>query len=93
MDREHKQELSDKFWKTYFPDLIGKPLTELEALQNGFWEQYQTALEASDADTNYAIVLAKPAIQVTTDEIYMRIITTAKSVWNKQIDPRYQKNE
>lgn len=90
MDR---QQLADKFWETHFPDLVGKSITDIEGSQSDFWSQYQKALEASDADTNYAIVLAKPAIQVTTDETYMRIITTAKSVWNKQIDPRYQKNE
>lgn len=86
-----RQQLSDTFWETYFPDLIGKSITEHEALDANFWEHYQTALESADAETTYAIVFSKPAVQVTTGDMYSKIVRTAKRVWDKKTDPIYQK--
>lgn len=84
-----KQQRSDKFWTTYFPEWVGQPMTEREALDSNFWTQYQYALTMTDADTVYAIVYAKPAIQIKSGEVYIRIVKTAKQMWHKKTDSIY----
>lgn len=78
--------LSNRFWTHHFPDLIGGRLTEREALDTGFWNQLQGALETADPDTLWSIVLNNLPLQVELIGMHMRIKRTAKQIWHKKTD-------
>ncbi len=78
------QQTSDQFWQTHFPQLVDKLLDERTALDIEFWDQLQNALETEDIDTLDAIMLAKPAVKITTGDMYVKIVKMAKRMWDKK---------
>lgn len=78
--------LADTFWKTYFPELADTLLTEREALDRDFWGRLQSAYEASDPDTLWAIILTNLPIRLEVRTMYIRIVTSAKRMWHKKQD-------
>lgn len=81
-----KQHTADLFWQTYFSDLLDVPLTEQQAQDINFWDELQRALDVSEIETIKAVILSKPAVKITTGEMYKRIVRIAKHVWDSKLD-------
>ena len=79
-----KQQIANQFWETHFADLVH--FEEKQALDVQFWGKLQTALEDCDIDTVHAVIYSKPSIEVSTGDIYIRIVKTAKRIWDKKRD-------
>jgi hypothetical protein len=79
-----QQQTANQFWETYFPEWVGSSITEREALDIDFWVKLKIALESSDVDIAYAVMLSKLSINVENSEMYIRIVKTAKRVWFKK---------
>lgn len=77
-------QLANKFWQIHFPELIDDELTERQALDTGFWDKLQVALENADRDTLWSIVFANLPIKFEDTWMYTRIVTTAKRIWHKK---------
>lgn len=84
--REDIQQTADIFWQTHFADWLDKPLTEYDANAINFWENLQSALADSDIETIKAVILSNPALNITTGDMYKRIVRTAKYVWDDKRD-------
>ena len=84
------QQTADVFWKTHFPEFVGQTITERQALDDDFWGKLQSAYQASEPDTLWAVVLTNLPMRVEVTEMYSRIKTSAKRVWHKKTDPIYQ---
>lgn len=76
------QNTADAFWKAHFPDFIGQTLTERQALDTEFWDKLQIALESSDVETAYAVLLSNLAMRVETSDMYNRIKRITKWTWD-----------
>lgn len=83
MEKTNHQ-LAYKFWNTYFPELADTVLTERQALDSDFWGKLQVALEASDPDMLWAILLTNLPMQVELVDMHTRIARTAKHIWHKK---------
>lgn len=77
-------QLAYQFWNAHFPELEDTLLTERQALDDDFWGKLQTALEASDPDTLWAIILTNLPMQVEVVGMHQRIATTTKRIWHKK---------
>lgn len=86
-DKAQQQALADEFWQTYFADDMESRIDDRRALEIGLWERLQRALEASEIDTVFSVMLASPAIPIASTDVYTRIVRTAKRVLDaKQYD-------
>lgn len=79
-------QLADTFWKTHFPELYGRLLTERGALDSDFWNELQLACNESNPDTLWAVVLANPPMQLEVMDMFTRIKRIAKHTWDKKRD-------
>ena len=79
-----KQQIANQFWGTYFADLVDNRFDEKSGLDLQFWSRLQSALEASDIDTVHVVIYSKPSIEISTGDMYIRIVKTAKRVWDKK---------
>jgi hypothetical protein len=83
-------QLANTFWKTHFPELIDTTLTERQALDSDFWMKLQTAFDASDPDTLWAVLLTNIPMRLEVSYMFTRITTSAKQTWHKKTDPIYR---
>ena len=81
-----KQQIANQFWETYFADRLQDRSDEAHTPTVQFWGKLQTALEASDIDTVHAVIYSKPSIHISTGDMYIRIVKTAKRIWDTKRD-------
>lgn len=87
MDATKQAEYKKKsivFWKNYFEEYLEDRMDEQVALNIGFWNKLQTALESESLDVIYAVMLAPPEIHITESSQHVRIVRIAKRVWDKK---------
>lgn len=75
-----KQQLANTFWQDNFSEWVNARLEEKTALEIDFYDKLKTALEASEIETIHAVIYTNPAIQISSGEMYSRIVRTAKRV-------------
>lgn len=80
---EHKKK-STVFWKDHFEEYLEDRIDERYALDIGFWDKLQTALESESLDVIYAVMLAPPEVNITDSSQHVRIVRIAKRVWDKK---------
>jgi len=82
-----RQRQSDQFWQTHFEDLLDTPFDEGDAQQMDFWDILHDTLTRVDEETVKAVMVSKPIIGITSGAMYLRIVKTAKRVWDKRNRP------
>ena len=79
-----QQKKADLFWTTHFGQYIEDLIDERYALDIGFWDKLQTALESESLDVIYAVMLAPPEVNIIDSSQHVRIVRIAKRVWDKK---------
>jgi hypothetical protein len=73
-----QQQKANRFWNTYFHDLLDSPIDEQVAIDINLWERLQTAFTSQDKDTLWAVVLMRIEIPIQTTDMALRVIRLAK---------------
>ena len=76
--------LAYQFWNDNFPELIDGVLTEDHAQKINFWDQLQTAYDAAESDTLWAILLSNLPMPLEFQGMFSRIKKVAKLAWHEK---------
>jgi hypothetical protein len=84
IEQVEQQKKAAKFWQAHFAQYIENPIDEQIALNIDFWGKLHDALESEAIDVVDAVIFSSVSINITTTEMYLRIVRTAKRIWDKK---------